>query len=225
MLLAEEFLLLVTDEASGRLSVPAARVDLGLGGANLIELTLMGKVGISGNRETGTPGRLIVRDPAPAGDQVLDDALQTVISHQGKKPATVIRPLSKSLRPVLYQRLASSGVLRDKQGRMLGVFPVHRWPAQDTSHQMQVRAQLTDVLMQQAVPDRRTAALIALAHALRCDDKIVDPRRCTLPKRQLSARAAQIAKDDWASESVRKVIDEMVAAIVTATSAAAAGTS
>ena len=34
MLLAED-LLLVTDDASGRLSAPAAQVDAGLGGANL----------------------------------------------------------------------------------------------------------------------------------------------------------------------------------------------
>jgi hypothetical protein len=35
MLLAEDLLLLVTDDVSGRLSVPAAQVDAGLGGANI----------------------------------------------------------------------------------------------------------------------------------------------------------------------------------------------
>jgi Golgi phosphoprotein 3 (GPP34) len=215
---------LVTDDATGRLLVSAAQVDLGLGGANLVELVLLGKVGLSGEGGSGAPGRIIIRDHAPTGDQVLDNALQTVIAHQGKKPSTVIRPLSKNLRPALYQRLAGSGVLQAKQVRMLGVFPAHRWPALDTSHKTQVRTQLTDVLMHQAVPDSRTAALIALAHALRCEDKVVDPQRCALPKRQLSACAAQIAKDDWASEAVRKVIDETIAAVAAATSAAAAST-
>jgi hypothetical protein len=50
MLLAEDLLLLVTDDASGRLSVPAAQVDAGLGGANLAELTLMNKVGLRSAR-------------------------------------------------------------------------------------------------------------------------------------------------------------------------------
>jgi hypothetical protein len=36
-LLAEDLQLLVTDDASGRLCVPAAQVDAGLGGANLLE--------------------------------------------------------------------------------------------------------------------------------------------------------------------------------------------
>jgi hypothetical protein len=35
MLLAEDLLLLVTDDASGPLSAPATQVDAGLGGANL----------------------------------------------------------------------------------------------------------------------------------------------------------------------------------------------
>jgi hypothetical protein len=35
MLLAEDLLLLVTDDGSGQLSAPAAQVDAGLGGANL----------------------------------------------------------------------------------------------------------------------------------------------------------------------------------------------
>ena len=54
MLLAEDLLLLVTDDTSGKLSAPAAQVDVGLGGANLVELTLLHKVDISGDEDQGT---------------------------------------------------------------------------------------------------------------------------------------------------------------------------
>src|SRR5215469_3953572 len=112
MLIAEDLLLLVTDDASGRLSVPADQVDAGLGGANLVELTLRNKVDLTGEQDPGRPGRIIVRDPSPAGDAVLDAALEVVTGYQGKKPFTVIKPLSKNLRRTLYERLASSGVVR-----------------------------------------------------------------------------------------------------------------
>jgi hypothetical protein len=69
----------------------------------------------------------------------------------------------------------------------------------------------------------RTAALIALLHALRCEHKIVDPRQYGLSKRELTARAGEIAKGNWASEAVRKAIEEMTAAVVAATAATAAG--
>jgi hypothetical protein len=222
--MAEDLLLLVTDDASGRLSAPAAQVDAGLGGANLVELTLRNKVDLSGEGGQGKPGRIIVRDPSPAGDAVLDAALEIIIAHQGKKPSTVIRPLSKNLRQSLYQRLADGGVVRAEQGRILGVFPTHRWPAQDASHEAEVRRLVTQVLTQQTAPDARTAALIALLHALRCEGKVVDPRQYGLSKRELRARAEEIAKGNWASEAVRKAIEEMVAAVVAATTAATVAT-
>jgi hypothetical protein len=222
VLIAEDLLLLVTDDASGRLSAPAAQIDAGLGGANLVELTLRNRVDLTGEQDAGKPDRIIVRDPSPTGDEVLDTALETVIAHQGKKPSAVIRPLGKNLRPTLYERLARSGVIHAEQDRILGVFPAHRWPAQDASHEAEVRRLMGDALVQQVAPDARTAALIALVHALRCEHKIVDPRQYGLSKRELRARAEQIAKGNWASEAVRKAIDEMIAAVVAATSAAAA---
>ena len=72
-------------------------------------------------------------------------------------------------------------------------------------------------------PDTRTAALIALVHALRCEDKIVDSRQQGLYRRQLRARAEEIAEGNWASEAVRKAIEEMMAAVVAAATAATAG--
>jgi len=211
MLLAEDLLLLVTDDASGRLSAPADRVAAGLGGANLVELTLANKVDLTGEQDPGRPGRIIVRDPSPPGDAILDTALETVTAYQGKRPSAVIRPLSKNLRRTLYERLAGNGVVRAERRKIFGVFPSHGWPAQDTSHEAEVRRLMTQALVQQVAPDARTAALIALVHAVGCVDKIVNPRQHGLSKRELRVRAKKIAEGNWASVAVRKAIEEMMA--------------
>ena len=135
----------------------------------------------------------------------------------------MIRPLSKNLRRTLYERLPGNGMVRAGTSRILGVFPSRRWPAQDGSHQAEVRRLVTQALVQQATPDTRTAALIALVHAVGCEDKIVDPRQHGLSKRELRARAEEIAEGNWASEAVRKAIEEMMAAVVAAATAATAG--
>ena len=109
----------------------------------------------------------------------------------------MVRPLGKNLRPVLYQRLVAGGVLRTGQARALGIFPTRTWLAQDPSHEAEVRQRVTQALVQTAAPDERTAALIALLHALRCEHKVVDPRRYQLSRRQLRARAAEIAQGNW----------------------------
>ena len=225
MLLAEDLLLLVTDDSSGRLSAPAAQVDVGLGGANLVELTLLHKVDISGEEDQGRRGRIIVRDPSPAGDDVLDAALQILVARPGSKPSAVVKLLGKNLRQTLYQRLAASGVLRAGQARALGIFPTRTWPTQDARHEAEVRRLVTQALIQQAAPDERTAALIALLHALKREHKVVDPGPYQLSRRQLRARAGDIAQGDWASEAVRKAIDEMIAAVAAATAAAPAASS
>jgi hypothetical protein len=87
----------------------------------------------------------------------------------------------------------------------------------------EVRRLVTQALVQQATPDTRTAALIALVHALRCEDKIVDPQQYGVSKRELRARAEEIAEGNWASKAVRKAIEEMTAAVIAATTAATAG--
>jgi len=222
MLLAEELLLLVTDDISGRLCAPAAQVDAVLGGANLVELGLMNKVGLSGQWDQGKPGRIIVRDSAPTGDEVLDAALGIVGANQGKKPLTVIRPLGKNLRRTLYGRLALRGVLRAEHRRILGVFPAHAWPAQDASAKAQVCRLVTQALVRQAAPPARSAALVALVHALRCEYEIADPSDCGMSMQQLRVRAEEIAEGGWASEAAGQAIGEMIAAVVAATSAAAA---
>jgi hypothetical protein len=216
MLLAEDLLLLVTDDTSGRLLVPGPQADAGLGGANLVELTLLGKVDVAGEQDQGKRGRIIVRDPSPPGDEVLDAALRTLSDRQGSKPSAVIRPLGKNLRPALYQRLTASGVLRAGRGRALGIFPTRTWPAQDPGHEAELRQRVTQALVQPAAPDERTAALVALLHALKCEHKVVDPGAYQLSRRQLRARAAEVAQGNWASEAVRKAIDEMVAAVAPA---------
>ena len=54
---------------------------------------------------------------------MLDAALGILITRQGSKPSTVIRPLSKNVRQALYKRLAGSGMIRAGRGRTLGIFP------------------------------------------------------------------------------------------------------
>src|ERR1700693_4350152 len=109
MLLAENLLLLVTDDASGRLRVPADQLDPALAGAKLIELTMMGMVDLSGEGSAGKPGRLIICDSSPAGDEVLDAALRIVLARTGHRPSAVIRPLGRDLRRTLYERMGAAG--------------------------------------------------------------------------------------------------------------------
>ena len=220
MLIAEDLLLLLTDDTSGELLTAATRVDLGLAGANLIELTIAGRVDVAG-RHDPKPGPLIVRDRTSTGDDILDNALHILSAHEGNKPSSVLRPLSKHLRPALYERLAQQGSLRAEHARILGVVTTDHWPTQDARREEDVRRSLVEVLVELKAPDARTAALVALLHALACDHKVIDPDQFGLTKQELRSRAEEAANRAWASDAVRKAVAETLPAITAAISSAA----
>jgi len=70
-------------------------------------------------------------------------------------------------------------------------------------------------------PDERTAALVSLLYAVKAEHKVVDGTR-----RELRARAKQIAEGEWAgsavSQAVQAVRATITAAVVASTSAGSA---
>jgi len=77
-------------------------VDVALGGALLVELTLMRRVDLADPSEQVRTGRLVVRDATATSDPLLDEALATVGEKQGKKPQNVVTALGKGVRVRLY---------------------------------------------------------------------------------------------------------------------------
>jgi hypothetical protein len=223
MLLAEDLLLLLTDDDTGKLAASGSEVDVALGGALLVELTLMQRVDVAGPDDRVREGRLLVRNPDPTSDGLLDEALTIVGQKEGKKPQSVVAWLGKRARVRLYQRLVDGGVLRAEDGRILGIFPTHRWPSVDVVHESAVRSGLVTALREGATTDARTGALISLLLALKAVHKAVDPASVGISKKELNANAKRIAEGDWAAEAVRKAIDSANTAVIAAASAGVVG--
>ncbi|GAA0621045.1 GPP34 family phosphoprotein [Kribbella sandramycini] len=226
MLIAEDLLLLLYDDDSGKPIAGSPGLDYALAGAVLIELTVLGKLDITAAGDGVKPGRLKVLDATPTGDPVLDERLAYVVDKPGKKPKDQIGRLSKKLRDQLLARLAERGILQADAGKVLGLFPVTRWPAKDARHEGEVRTALEAALRIGTTPDQRTGALIALLSALNVVPKVITD---AVDKRQLRQRAKLIAESDWAADAVKKAVTEMQAAvtatIVVASTAGAAGSS
>jgi len=226
MLIAEDLLLLMYDDESGKPITGAPGLDYALAGAVLIELTLLGKVDIAEAGEQVKAGRLKILDTTPTGDAVLDQRLAILASKSGARPKDQLAKLSKKLREEVLARLAERGVLEADKGKVLGLFPVTRWPAKDARHEAEIRSGLENVLKLGTQPDERTAALIALLSALNVVPKVITD---AVDKKALKRRAKEIAESEWAAAAVRKAVAEMqaaiTAAIVASTTAGAASSS
>lgn len=116
MLIAEDLLLLLYDDETGKPVAGSPGLDYALVGAVLIELTLSRKLDITIDGKTG---RLQVLDGAPTGDPILDERLAYVVNKPGKKPKDQIGALSKRLRNQLLARLAERVCWRRTRARCL----------------------------------------------------------------------------------------------------------
>ncbi|MFS0702964.1 GPP34 family phosphoprotein [Cellulomonas sp. 179-A 9B4 NHS] len=225
MIVAEDVLLLLTDDVTGKAVLDGTRRDIAVAGAVIAELATEGR--LAAQRSPGLFGRttLEVVDPTPLGEEVLDEALRRAAARGAASPTAVLDHIRKGLRERLYERLVARGLLRADHGRVLGIFPTTSWPAVDASHEAAVRRGLHEVLVAGRAPTAREASLVALLSAVDAVPKVL--RGTGVPNRELRARAKAVAAGDVGGEAARKAVEAVEAAVVAAVVAggAAAGAS
>ncbi|GAT69045.1 protease [Planomonospora sphaerica] len=206
--IAEEVLLLAHEETEGKPLVGATQLDSALGGALLAELAVNGRIDLDGKKVT-------VRDATPLGDEELDATLARIAGEaKERKPDWwVYRLSSAKLRKRLLTGLAERGVLNEEHRKVLGIFPVARYPERDPRVEREIRERVRSVL-DGADPDERVAVLIAVLHAAKIDRKAFPGVR--------KERVKEIVESEWVGRAVAKTIDSINAAIVAGAVAAAA---
>lgn len=213
--LAEEITLLSLDDESGALK---RRQSAGwaVAGALLLELVMLERVSVSSKY-------LQLVDTSPTGEKLLDGRIELMDTWlRGKKMRRVTDWLTKDQARVVaavVSRLAERGVVGEERHKALGIFPVRLYPEVDGEVERALRERLEAVVLGGAEPDERTAGLVALIHSAKLH-ALAFPGR---PRKEISARMAEIADGQWAAESVRAAIRDMqmaVAAVTVVTAAA-----
>ena len=205
--LAEDLHLLADDPATSRPLVDAAHLDLGLGGALLLDLALRQRVALADEHVT-------VTQETPTGEPLLDSALAT-IARQGRPhgPDHWVRHLGRGAHRAVQDRLVEIGVLQRDDHRILHVIPVHRAHETDGRLHHELIGHLRDavVLGQPASPDTSALALLALAIGL---DRHLFPRS---DRRAIRSRLREIAADcadgAWVGAAVAGAISAADAAM------------
>ncbi|MBA8795748.1 hypothetical protein FHX74_003389 [Friedmanniella endophytica] len=218
-LIAEDLLLLLLDDESGKLQ-PNVYLDLAVGSALLVQLALDAYVRPDGQERRWTAPRIEASSTTP-DDPVLAEAL-AVVAEKPRTGQDLIGRLGKKRRDVLLDRLVQAGVLERREDKLLGLFPRDRWPTRDASRETALRGRLADALLRGGTPDDRTAALIGLLSALDLAHKVVD--RQGVPAGDVKRRARELAEKYWAAGALRDAIQAaqsaVIAASVVATTAA-----
>ncbi len=218
MTTAEDFLLLMTDPHTGKATIGSTETDPVFGGAFLFDLVAAGRLALEG---TGRKARVVVALDAPLDDPVLQAAFERVRARGRQTPQGAVTKLGKKGRARTYETLTAKGVVRPREEKVMGLFPVTRHDVVDTAGRDHLVQQIQACLLHHQPADARTGPLIGLLSAADLTKQLVDK-----PDRQRAkARAKEISQGDWASEGVRKAIQAAQSAMTTAIIAASvAGT-
>jgi hypothetical protein len=209
---AEDLYLLLHLPDTGRAVVDRTSLDRALGGALLLDLSVHNRITAEGD---GARAKITV-DTRSTGDALLDLALERL----GPGPLRAqrgVERLARRIREPVLEGLAGRGLVERRDERWLGLFPHTTWTIVDHRPGDALRRRLAEVLLGKGDPDEHLAGLISLVHAVKAEHKLVDGNR-----RELRARAEEIAGGDWAGVAVRKAVQAVQASVAVAVSAAAA---
>ncbi|CAL9385554.1 hypothetical protein SUDANB145_01160 [Streptomyces sp. enrichment culture] len=215
--LGEQLLLISLDDESGTAKEPA-KVAPAIAAASLVELALAGRIDVTDDEVT-------VVDATPLGEPALDAALEAVAGKD--RPGSTkdwINRLKSDAVAGANTGLIEKGLVREEKKKVLGLFPVRRYPEADGSVEAAVRQRLDAVVLSGAAPDERTASLVALLHGAKL-------HRLAFPgadARRVEAAMESVSQGRWSAAAVRHVVkaaEDALTAIIAVTVATTVVTS
>jgi hypothetical protein len=152
-------LILLAARPSGTLPY-SDKLPFGLSGSELVRLVAARRVDIA-------KGRITVRDLAPTGDPLLDQALASMAGgrHGATAKAWVAHRRTGHVQGY-RARLTADGVIRADRYKFLGFIPAVRWKVTDTARAAQARSRLEAVAASTGPVQPAQAALAGLATAI-----------------------------------------------------------
>ncbi|GAA4489203.1 hypothetical protein GCM10023094_50400 [Rhodococcus olei] len=211
-LLAEDLLLLLLDDDTGKPVVDAASLPRVLSGAVLLDLAMDGIVEPATGDGDVKKGRLLLTNRTAPLDPILAHAVAQLRGSKPMKPERAIEKLGHGLKEAVLGRVVDRGWVHEAKGKVLGIFPTKTWPAVDATHERVVREKLWAALVDGETPEPRTAALVSLLSAVDATPKVFPDAG----KKAIRKRAKQIAEGEWTGIAVRHAVEAVNAAVIAA---------
>ena len=197
---AEEITLLMLDDDDGEfVRMPGWSTQCAFAGAVLMDLALE-------NRIDTDLRRLVLIDPTPLGDDMLDPALALVAQSTETLDARYwidqLAEHADAIRDAALARLVERGILRREEDRFLWVFQSRRYPIVDGKAEREVKLRIMEVLFGDEIPDPRDIVLICLADACGLLRELLSARELE----RASERIEQVRKLDLIGQAVSKAV-------------------
>ena len=206
----EEIMLMILEDEDGKiLHVPELSMRCVLSGAVLMELALQNKI------DTDLK-RLVVVDPTPTGDEMLDPTLAMIVQSEGDYNAKFwvekCALNADEIKKLALNRLVSKKILEKVDDKFLWVFSTRRYPLIDGKAEQEVKIRIMDLLFSDKLPDPRDIVIISLVEASGIFKHILSESK---HKRSLN-RIKQIRNMDLLGRAVTNSVRDIEASLALA---------
>ena len=203
----EEIILLLLRDEDGRfVHVPSWSLDYAIAGGVLMDLAME-------NRIDTDLEHLILVDPTPTGDSLLDSTLADIEAGEKGDTRYWVERTAKSapeIREEALSRLVSAGILERQEDRFLWVFRSRRYPAIDGKAEREVKLRIMGTLFSDEIPDPRDVMIICLADACGIFNELLSKRELE----QAASRIQQVRRLDLIGQAMSQAIDDIETAVV-----------
>ena len=207
---AEEITLLMLNDEDGEfVRVPGWSMQCAYAGAVLMDLALE-------NRIDTDLKRLLLIDPTPVGDDLLDPTLalvsQSKETYDARHWIDQLADGAEEIREQSLARLVARGILRREEDRFLWVFQSRRYPIVDGEAEREVKLRIMEVLFSDEIPDPRDIVLICLVDSCGILRELLTARELE----RASDRIDQVRKLDLIGQAMSKAVWDIQSSIALA---------
>jgi len=200
LMLAEKLFILTIDDERGDMPAPVrANLRYGLAGALLAELTLCNKFQLE-------EGRLVLIDPTPMHDKMLDEVMGKVALE--KKTHKVIYWVeaigSRQIVRQVAERLASRNIINIEKQRYPWLSPSIAYPQVDGSAKYWVKQRLREMILANEETDVEDTILFSLLKACQLLKFVFTSDE----QRSATRKVEVIVKDEVFGKSVAKLLEK-----------------
>jgi hypothetical protein len=174
-----------------------------MSGTLIAELALRGKAGVNENH------RLEVRDPVKTGDEILDEALEQILSsNQPRKVTYWIKQFSdepKKLRNRLIDRLETNGVLKRDENRLTWVIPYAESSEIKASAKFTLKDRIRRTVLTDEDVEARDLTLLGLVKACNLMNLVFTKDERKLARQRIYELTVSKTLNDPVFESIQEI--------------------
>lgn len=199
---AEEVVLLLLRDHDGKfVRVPNWSLEYAMAGAVLMDLAMR-------NRIDTDLENLILVDPTPVGDGLLDPTLAEIAeaeTHSTRHWVERTVERAEAIHEESLSRLVERGILERQEKSFLWAFRSRRYPMVDGRAEREVKLRIMGVLFSDDIPDPRDIMLICLVDACSIFNELLSRAELN----NAADRIAQVRKMDLIGQATAKAIRDI----------------